>query len=151
MKSTAFLFALLLTLSSLTGCQKDTPGPQSGTAASNTELIVATNWRISRLADTNGNALNDSQLSAETIALKYFDFQFRADMTVRAIDGVTRQIRNGGDWKFTPDSKGVDVNVTGFAGVFPLLALTRTSLVLQQTAKVSGTNAPIRLEFIPAN
>jgi hypothetical protein len=140
----------VLGLSLLGGCKKDDTNPQTNTVSTNTDLIVATNWRINRLADANGNALKDSQLDAETIALKYFDFQFKADMTVRAIDSITRQIRNGGDWKFTADNTGVDVNVTGFKGIFPLLTLTRTSLVLQQTAKVNGTNTPIRLEFIPA-
>ncbi len=147
LRSISLVFVLLLQL--LVGCKKDSTDPQVNSTATNTDLIVATNWRISRLADANGNALGDSQLTAETIALRYFDFQFKSDMTVRAIDSITRQIKNGGDWKFTTDSKGVDVNVTGFAGIFPLLTLTRTSLVLQQTAKVNGKDAIIRLEFAP--
>ncbi len=150
MKLLPYSLALLLLFSLFTGCKKDATDPQTNTVTTNTDLIVATNWRINRLADANGNTLNDTQLSAETIALRYFDFQFKGDMTVRAIDSITRQIKNGGDWKFTADNKGVDVKVTGFSGIFPLLTLTRTSLVLQQTAKVNGTDAPIRLEFVPA-
>jgi hypothetical protein len=149
LRSLPLVFALLLTL--LTGCQPNDPGTTPApTATTKTELIAANNWKINRLADANGRLLNNSQLSAQTLALAFFDFQFRDNFTVRAFDRQTRQIVNGGDWKFTDDNTGIDVKVTGFTGVFPLLELTRTSLVLQQLTKVDGKDANIRLEFVPA-
>lgn len=150
MKNRAYLFILLLTSLTLTHCKKDSVVAPT-TAQSKTELLVANTWKISQISDVNGKGYTDSQLSLNTLALKYLDFQFKSDNTVRASDKTTKQILNGGTWYLTPDNTAITVDVTGFKGQFPVIELTKSRLVLRQVDKISGVaNTPINLEFEPS-
>ncbi len=152
MKNRASLFTLLLVGMALTHCKKDnnaTPTPV--TTQSQTDLLVANTWKINQISDVNGKGYTDSQLSLNTLALKYLDFQFKSDNTVRASDSKTKQIQNGGTWYLTDSNTSIDVNVTGFSGKFPVIELTKSKLTLRQVDKISGVaNTPINLEFVPS-
>ena len=124
-----------------------TPAP---TAASQTELLVANNWLLSRVSNTNDQTIGTSQLSVSTLLLFELNMQFKADNTVRAINAKTQQVVNGGTWKLAADNKSMDVDVTGFKGNFPIVTLTRTKLTLRQRTAVSGVDTDINLEFSPS-
>lgn len=143
-----FLLIVLLLSGSLTGCKNEggtTPAP-----GSQTELLVANNWRTSRVSTPDGQSINRNRLNLFTQSLFDLDMQFRANGTVRAIDNKSKQIINGGTWKLAPDSKSMDVDVTGFKGNFPIVELSRTKLILRQRAPVDGKDADINLEFDPS-
>lgn len=149
MKNRFYVFALLLT-GLITNCtEKNTPG-EPVTAQLRTERLVANNWRISQISDVNGKGYTDSQLSLNTLAIKYLDFQFKSDNTVRASDSKTRQILNGGTWYLVDENAALDIKVTGFQGKFPVIELTKSKLILRQVDRISGVaNTPINLEFAP--
>lgn len=150
MKNRACFLALMLVSLMLTNCKENnSPGPV--TTQSQTELLVANTWKISQISDVNGKGYSDSQLSVTTLAVKFLDFQFRNDNTVRASDSNTKQILNGGTWNLVDDNTAINVDVTGFKGKFPVIELTRTKLILRQTDRINGVpNTPINLEFIPS-
>lgn len=143
-----FLLVSLLLSGGLAGCKRDgtTPAP---TTRSQTELLVANNWRTSRVSTPDGQSINRNRLNLVTQVLFDLDMQFRANGTVRAIDRTSGQIINGGTWKLATDSKSMDVDVTGFKGNFPIVELSRTKLILRQRAPVDGKDADINLEFDP--
>lgn len=120
-------------------------------AATQTELLVANTWKIDRVTDTSGKTIGQSQLGLETVALFFLDMQFNANKIVRAIDRTTKQIRNAGDWSLVDDNKSINVSVTGFKGVFKLVELTKSSLILQQDqVQVNGTKQAANLVFVPS-
>lgn len=144
-------FLLFFAIGLLTHCKSDnnTPGPV--TTASRTELLVANPWRVDRVTDTGGRAIATGQLGIETAALFFLTFQFTNTNIVRAIDSTTKQIRNAGDWTLTSDNQAIDVKVTGFKGVFKIVELTKTSLILQQEGvQVNGTKQPANIVFVPS-
>ncbi len=121
------------------------------TAATQTELLVANAWKIDRVTDISGKTIGQSQLGLETVALFFLDMQFNANKIVRAIDRTTKQIRNAGDWSLVDDNKAINVSVTGFKGVFKLVELTKSSLILQQDqVQVNGTKQAANLVFVPS-
>lgn len=149
MKNRVYSLALVLFSVILTNCKENNPGPV--TSQSQTELLVAHTWKISQISDVNGRGYTDSQLSVNTLAVKFLDFQFRNDNTVRASDSDTKQILNGGTWTLADNNTAIDVDVTGFKGKFPVITLTRNKLVLRQTDRINGVpNTPINLEFVPS-
>lgn len=139
-----FLKVLIVSIVFLQGCKKD-ESPTS--EATRMELITSTNWQLDRLTDTSGKVINPTQTNLTTQVLFGLDFQFRNDNIVRAIDKTTKQIVNGGDWKFTDDNTAVDVNVTGFKGKFSIGELTRQKLVLKNKIPVNGVDQDANLEF----
>ena len=143
------LLRFLLVSILLAGCNKEGTVP-APTAASRTELLIANNWRNTRVSTPNGQSINKNRLSLSTQVLFDLDMQFRSNNTVRAIDRTSKQIVNGGTWSLTTDSQSIDVDVTGFKGNFPIVELSRTRLTLRQRAPVDGTNADINLEFDPS-
>jgi hypothetical protein len=145
------LFFFVIGLS--TQCKrKATPDPNAPvTGASQTELLVANTWKTDRVTDTAGKTIGTSQLGLETAALFFLDMQFTNSNIVRAIDRTTKQIRNAGDWSLVNENKAIDVKVTGFKGVFKIVELTKSSLVLQQDqVQVNGTKQAANLVFVPS-
>ncbi|HLL97010.1 MAG TPA: hypothetical protein VK404_18705 [Spirosoma sp.] len=149
MISLRFLLLALLLSVTLTGCKKDgaTPAP---TLNSQTDLLVANNWLVSRVSTPDGQIISTSRLNLATQVLYQLNMQFRSDNTVRAIDRTSKQIINGGTWKLANDSKSMDIDVTGFKGNFPIVELSRTRLILRQRAPVDGKDTDINLEFAPS-
>lgn len=120
------------------------------TTENQTELLVATNWRLNRITDTNGGNIALNRLGVQALALNYADIQFTNNNVARAIDRSSKQIINGGTWYLVENNASLDVNVTGFKGIFPIIALTRTRFAIRQITKVDGVDAPVNLEFSPA-
>lgn len=144
-------FLLFFAIGLLTHCKSDTDTPGPVTSASQTELLVANPWRVDRVTDTGGKAIPTSQLDLQTTALFFMDFQFNNNKIVRAIDRTTKQVLNAGDWTLTADNTAIDVKVTGFKGVFKLVELTKTSLILQQEGvKVNGVKQDANIVFVPS-
>ena len=142
MTTLRFLAVTLFLSLTLFGCQKDT-------ISSRSELLVANNWRTSRVTTPDGQPLNANRLNLSTQVLFQLDMQFRNNNTVRALDRTSNQVINGGTWKLATDSQSMDVDVTGFKGNFPIVELSRTKLILRPRAPVDGKDADINLEFEP--
>jgi hypothetical protein len=144
-------FAQLILLSVLLlgtfSCKKE-DGPV--TAETRTELLVTTNWRLERITDANGNTIATNRLGTSALVLNFIDIQFTSNNIARALDRSTRQIINGGTWFLVEDNQSLDVNVTGFKGIFPILTLSRTRFSIRQTTKVDGVDTLVNLEFSPA-
>ena len=151
MTTLRFSLAILLLSGMLTGCKNNNGTTPVPTAVSQTELLVANNWRISRVSTPDGQSINRSRLSLTNQLLFDLNMQFRANGTVRALDpNASNEVRNAGTWVLAPDSKSMEVVVTGFRGNFPIVNLSRTKLVLRQRAPVDGKDADINLEFDPS-
>ena len=151
MTTLRFSLAILLLSGMLTGCKNNNGTTPVPTAVSQTELLVANNWRISRVSTPDGQSINRSRLSLTNQILFDLNMQFRANGTVRALDpNASNEVRNAGTWVLALDSKSMDVVVTGFRGNFPIVNLSRTKLVLRQRAPVDGKDADINLEFDPS-
>lgn len=149
MKLIQLFFALLL-ITGITGCGDD---DTTVTATSQTDRLVANNWQVLRVTDTNGNEISQSRLNATTRLLFVLTMQFRADGTVRALDpNQSNNVINGGTWSLTTDNTSIDVDVNGFEGNFPIVRLDRRKLILRQRAPVDGqkTDTDINLEFDPS-
>lgn len=144
-----FIPVLILSVSTLFSQCKQGNEPDTSTAT-RLELITASNWQLNQLTDASGKVINPQQTNLTTQVLFGLDFQFRNDNIVRALDRTTKQIVNGGDWKFTSDNTGVDVKVTGFNGVFPIGELSRQKLVLKNKIPVNGVEQEANLEFKPS-
>ena len=145
------VFTILL--ATLTQCKKEdsgtTPAP---TVTSQTDLLVANNWHTVRITTPDGQEINKSRLNLETQALYDLNMQFRSNGTVRALDPKqSNSVVNAGTWTLATDNKSIDVVVTGFSGNFPIVQLTKSKLILQQTNKalVDGKKADVNLEFDP--
>ena len=151
MTTLRFLLVTLFLSATLSGCKNEggtTPAP---TIASQTELLVANNWRTSRVSTPDGQSINRSRLSFTTQLLFALSMQFRSNGTVRALDpNASNEVRNAGTWDLAADGKSMDVVVTGFKGNFPIVELSRTKLILRQRAPVDGKDADINLEFDPS-
>ena len=144
-----FLLSAML-LTALTHCKKDDGTTPVPTAASQTDLLVANNWRAVRVSTPNGAEINKSRLNLATQVLYDLNMQFRNNGTVRALDPrQSNSVVNGGTWTLAPDFQSIDVDVSGFKGNFPIVTLNKNKLVLRQRAPVDGTTADINLEFDP--
>lgn len=145
------LIVVTVLFGTITGCKKDDintiPEP---TVASQTDLLVANNWRTVRVSTPEGQEINKSRLNLTTQILFDLNMQFRNNGTVRALDPKqSNSVINGGTWTLATDNKSIDVNVTGFKGNFPIIQLTKNKLTLRQRAPVDGKDADINLEFEP--
>jgi hypothetical protein len=92
-----------------------------------------------------GNKLNTS-----TNLIFALDIQFKENNVVRASDKVSKQILNAGTWTFVENDTKVDVNVTGFKGVFGVVELTNNKLVLRNKVPISGVDTDANMEFVPS-
>lgn len=150
MHTIRLLLVFTLLLSTLTHCKKDDGATPAPTAASQTDLLVANNWRTVRVSTPDGVEINKSRLNLATQVLYDLNMQFRNNGTVRALDPKqSNSVINGGTWKLTPDNQSIDVDVSGFKGNFPIIQLTKSKLILRQRAPVDGKDADINLEFDP--
>ncbi|MBD2703181.1 hypothetical protein IC229_21220 [Spirosoma sp. BT702] len=151
MNTFRLLFALAIFALTLAGCKKDDGTTPGGTTNSQTELLVANNWRMKRVSDVANQEINRNRLNLTTQVIYDLDMQFRNNGTVRALDPKqSGTVVNGGSWKLTTDNQSIDVDVQGFKGIFPIIQLTRNKLVLRQRAPVDGKDADINLEFDPS-
>ncbi len=142
-------YLVIICLFCLSACKKDDTGQP--TSASRTEVLVANKWRMERITRADdGTVIPVNQLGVSALALNFIDIQFTDANIARAIDRSTRQIINAGSWKLTIDNQGLDVDVTGFKGIFPIIDLTRTRLILRQNTKVNSVNTDVNLEFVPS-
>ena len=141
------LFLISLGLLSLAGCKKD---DVIQTAATRSEVLVANKWRMERITTPDGTTIPVNQLGVSALALNFIDIQFTDANIARAIDRSTKQIINAGSWKLTQDNQGLDIDVTGFKGIFPILELGRTKLILRQNTTVNSVKTDVNLEFIPS-
>lgn len=137
----------LLLFGCLASCQKD---EASQTIAARSELLVANDWRLARVTDPAGNAIAVNRLGVSALALNFADIQFTDRNIARAIDRSTKQIINGGTWYLVQNNAALDINVTGFTGIFPIIGLTRTKLIIQQNTTVDGMKTDVNLEFTPS-
>ena len=138
-------------LSSLIGCKKDNDNTLAPTAASQTELLVATNWQVTSITTPDGQLINYNRLNLVSQVLPQLRFQFRNDNSVRALDPAqSNAVKNAGTWYLAPDNQSMDVDVTGFKGNFPIVQLSKSKLILRQVAPVDGKNADINLVFDPS-
>ncbi len=143
----AFFFIITV----LASCKKDDPNAPAPTTVSQTDLLVANNWIVTRVTTPEGQDINRTRLNVTTQLLFSLNMQFRANGTVRALDpNASNTVVNGGTWVLTPDNKSIDVVVTGLSGNFPVVQLDRSQLILRQTAPVDGKNAAINLVFAPS-
>ncbi|GAB3956519.1 hypothetical protein GCM10028805_46630 [Spirosoma harenae] len=151
MTHTIRILLILIAFLGLTmGCKKDDETTPIVTTASQTDLLVANNWRTIRVSDVNSQEINKSRLNLATQVLYDLNMQFRNNGTVRALDPKqSNSVINAGTWTLTADNKSIDVDVQGFKGNFPIIQLTKTKLVLRQKAPVDGKDADINLEFDP--
>jgi hypothetical protein len=141
-------YLVIICLFYLSACKKDdTVQP---TSAGRTEVLVANKWRMERITTPNGTVIPVNQLGVSALALNYVDIQFTDANIARAIDRSTKQIINAGSWKLTTDSQGLDVDVTGFKGIFPIIDLTRTRLILRQNTTINSAKTDVNLEFVPS-
>ncbi|GAB3512038.1 hypothetical protein GCM10027341_52310 [Spirosoma knui] len=148
MNTIRFLVAFLFIAGALTSCKKDEGA--TPTTSSQTDLLVANNWRTVRVTNPDGQEISSSRLNLTTQVLYQLVMQFRNDGTVRALDpNQSNKVINGGSWKLAADNQSIDVDVTGFKGNFPIVQLNRTKLILRQRAPVDGKDADINLEFDP--
>ncbi|ARK12616.2 hypothetical protein A6C57_21010 [Fibrella sp. ES10-3-2-2] len=138
---------LFMSFVGLVSCKKD---DEVQTTAVRSELLVANNWRLSRITDQKGDVIAVNRLGVSALALNFADIQFTDKNVARAIDRSTKQIINGGTWYLVQNNAALDINVTGFAGIFPILELTRTKLTIQQTTTVDGQKTDVNLEFAPS-
>ena len=143
-KRLTLLFLLLVCLMS---CKKN---DETQTVAARGELLVANDWRLTRVTNPAGNTIAVNRLGLSALALNFADIQFTDRNIARAIDRSTKQIINGGTWYLVQSNAALDINVTGFAGVFPIIDLTRTRLIIQQNTTVDGTKTDVFLEFAPS-
>lgn len=151
MKTRFFSIILFLGLvATITGCNDDS-GTLAPSATTQTDLLVANNWRTVRVTTPAGQEINSNRLNLATQVLFELNMQFRSNGTVRALDPKqANTVVNGGTWKLAADNKSIDVVVTGFTGNFPIVRLDRSKLILRQTAPVDGKTAEVNLEFEPA-
>lgn len=144
------LLVCLVLVGTLTYCKKDDGNNPAPTAASQTELLVATNWQVTSITTPDGQLINYKRLNLISQLLPELKFQFKADNTVRALDPAqSNTVKNAGTWFLATDNKSIDVDVTGFKGNFPLIELTKNKLILRQRAPVDGKDADINLVFEP--
>ncbi|MBO0930420.1 hypothetical protein [Fibrella aquatilis] len=142
------LFLISIGLLSLTGCKKE---DVIQSAATRSELLVANKWRMERITRADdGTVVPVNQLGVSALALNFIDIQFTDANIARAIDRGSKQIVNAGSWKLTQDFQGLDVDVTGFKGIFPIIELSRTKLILRQNTTVNSTKTDVNLEFVPS-
>ena len=137
-------------LGTLTHCKKDDGTTPTPTATSQTDLLVANNWRTVRVSTSDGMEINRNRLGLTTQVLYDLNMQFRNNGTVRALDPrQSNSVVNGGTWTLASDFQSIDVDVQGFRGNFPIVTLNKNKLILRQRAPVDGTTTDINLEFDP--
>ncbi len=144
-KSLFILFFLLFT--GVTSCKKD---DSTQSIAARADLLVANDWRLTRITDTSGNTIAVNRLGVGALALNFANIQFTDKNIARAIDRSTKQIINGGTWYLVQNNEALDINVTGFMGIFPIIDLSRTKLIIRQNTTVDGQKTDVNLEFAPS-
>ncbi|MBO0939024.1 hypothetical protein J2I47_20895 [Fibrella sp. HMF5335] len=143
------LFLAFFCFAGLAACKKDdtiqTP------SAARADVLVANKWRMERITRADdGTVVPVNQLGVSALALNFIDIQFTEANIARAIDRNTKQIINAGSWKLTQDYQGLDVDVTGFKGIFPIIELSRTKLILRQNTTINNVKTDVNLEFVPS-
>ncbi|MFD2935053.1 hypothetical protein [Spirosoma flavum] len=148
MNAIRLLLIVTVLFSTLTRCKKDNGATP---ATSQTDLLVANNWRTVRVTTPDGQEINKNRLNLATQVLYDLNMQFRNNGTVRALDPKqSNSVINGGTWTLAADNQSIDVDVSGFKGNFPIVQLTKSKLILRQNAPVDGNKTDINLEFEPS-
>lgn len=145
--ATPLLLFSLLAFTGVVSCKKD---DVTQTIANRADLLVANDWRLTRITDVNGNVIAVNRLGVGALALNFADIQFTDKNIARAIDRSTKQIINGGTWYLVQENAALDINVTGFTGIFPIIDLSRTKLIIRQNTTVDGQKTDVNLEFAPS-
>lgn len=141
-------FCSILFVVFLMSCDKagnETPEPS---AVKN--VLVTHPWKLEKITDSNGNAINPDLLPAEGKAFFGVNIQFNEDKTVRAIDPIARQVVNGGVWDLIEENKTLDIDLgANFKGKYPINTLERSRMSLRNTMTFNGLKFDVNLELVP--
>ena len=148
MKSLAIFFILGISFWGLS-CTKTTDSPATEVETT-TRTLVTNPWKIDRVTDASGNVINTSNLPAESRALFGINIQFNEDKTVRAIDPTSKSIVNGGSWDFADNQQALNIDVSQLKGLFPIVKLERSRMVLRNKVQFNGLAFDVNLELVPA-
>ena len=148
MKSLAIFFILGISFWGLS-CTKTTDNPATQVETT-TRTLVSNPWKIDRVTDASGNVINTSNLPAESRALFGINIQFNEDKTVRAIDPTSKSIVNGGSWDFADNQQALNIDVSQLKGLFPIVKLERSRMVLRNKVQFNGLAFDVNLELVPA-
>ncbi len=144
-KNMKFLSFIVVSFLFIWSCKSnDTTTPESE------GIISANQWKLDRFSDTNNKTLSTNQLNSSAIYIFALDFEFRADNVVRARERITKQIVNGGSWKFTADKTAINIDIPGLKGQFKVKELSRNKLILQaENNQLIDAGAVVNMEFVP--
>lgn len=149
MKNQLYILFFLLIGSLATGCKRNQVQP-APTASSQTDLLVTNRWKLDNITTPAGAPISRTQLGVSSLVLYEVEIQFLRNNTARALRLQDRQIINGGTWKLTNDNQGLDVDVSAFKGVFPIVNLSRNRMTLRNRVPVNGTEVDANLVFVPS-
>lgn len=115
-----------------------------------TDKITAFQWKIDRFTLADKTTIIDPTLfNDDAKYINSFTYIFTADGNVKSYDKDTKQAGAYGTWSFNSDATSVNVKIQGLGGSFPVVELSATSMVLQNTAKYNGQNIPFNMVFVP--
>ncbi|MEZ4905156.1 MAG: hypothetical protein R2822_27115 [Spirosomataceae bacterium] len=147
-KRIVFYFVLLAI--PFQSCIKTEPNPIP-TAETIVSVLTTNAWKMDKITDLNGNAINVDLLPTEAKFFFGVNIQFRDDNTVRATDPVDRRLVNGGVWAFKNDNKTLYIDLNkDFKGDYLINKLTRSNMSLRNTMEMNGIKFEVNLELVPS-
>jgi hypothetical protein len=124
-------------------CKKDT-------VQTPTDKITAFQWKIDRFTLADKTTVIDPTLfNDDAKYINSFTYVFTSDGQVKSTDKDTKQAGAYGTWAFNTDATSGNVKIQGLGGSFPVIELTSTSMILQNTAKYNGQNIAFNMVFVP--
>jgi hypothetical protein len=114
------------------------------------QLLTLNSWKLDRYTDASGKAISNSSLNVSALALFGLNFEFKENKETRAVDRITKNILNRGTWELIDANTNMNINITGFKGIFKVVSLTKGKLTLQASTGtfLSGVGASINMEFL---
>lgn len=148
MKRIFTLIPVLLVMFLFSSCKdKDNNATPAPTAKD--KILVTYPWKLKEITDVSGKAVPVEQWDATARSLPFMNFEFQSGNKVFARSIGDSQVVNGGTWYLKEEGTVVDIDISGFKGVFGLAELSVSRMKLTRKMPISGVEQETIMVFDP--
>ena len=118
-------------------------------ATKKVEAIKSSEWIINGFTTTDNTPIDPALFGGDAKFIDQLTYVFDNAGIVRSYDKVSKQAQAYGNWGLIENSTKLEINIQGFKGIFGVVELTKTKMILRNNIKYNNLEIPVNMVFIP--
>ncbi len=151
------LLSILLISVSIFSCEKDPGSDPTLTeeeklkveTSKKVEAIKSTEWLVTGFTTADNSPIDPALFTGDAKFIDQLTYVFDNTGIVRSYDKVSKQAQANGTWGLAENATKLEINIQGFNGIFAVIELSKTKMVLRNNIKYKNIDIPVNMVFIP--